>query len=210
MNKTFNINLGGYPFTIDEDAFAELDQYLISLNTYFGDSEGCDEIVGDIENRIAELFKEKLKKRKIVNLKDVQQVMDMMGRPEQFDDMNTTNSSNNSQKAFDIKTGKRLFRDPEDQVISGVCSGLSAYLGIQDPVWMRLAFVVLVFGAGVSIVPYIVLWMVVPEAQTAGDRLSMRGEAANVSNIAKTVEEEMQNLGKKITQFSEGFKRKKQ
>ncbi len=209
MNKTFNINLGGYPFTIDEDAFAELDQYLTSLNTYFGDSEGCDEIVGDIENRIAELFKEKLKKRKIVNLKNVQQVMDMMGRPEQFDDMNTTNASSNSQKAFDIKTGKRLFRDPEDQVISGVCSGLSAYLGIQDPVWIRLAFVVLVFGAGVSIVPYIVLWMVVPEAQTAGDRLSMRGEAANVSNIAKTVEEEMQNLGKKITQFSEGFKWKK-
>lgn len=207
MNKTFNINLGGYPFTIDLDAFAELEQYLNSLESYFSDSEGCDEIVEDIEYRIAELFKEKLKKRKILNLKDVNQVMDMMGRPEQFDEVNTGTYAG-TQKAFDVKTGKRLFRDPDDQILAGVCSGLSAYFGIQDPVWMRLAFVISVFGFGFGVIPYIILWIVLPEALTSGDKLSMRGEAANVSNIARTVETEMQNIGKKISKFSEGFKRK--
>jgi len=101
-----------------------------------------------------------------------------------------------------------LYRNPDEKVLAGVCSGLSAYLGIEDPLWMRLIFVLAVFGFGFSVLPYIILWMVVPEAVTSGDRLAMRGEAANVSNIARTVEEELQHLGKKITDISKEFKKK--
>lgn len=206
MNKVFNINLGGYPFVIDHNAFDELEKYLSSLNNYFKASEGRDEIVSDIEVRIGELFKEKLKRRKIVSLKDVNEVIDTMGRPEQFEEENYANSDNYAGSQFDIRTGKRLYRDPNDKILAGVCSGLSAYLGIEDPIWMRLVFVVAVFGVGISVLPYIILWAVVPEAKTSGDKLAMRGEAANVTNIANFIQENMQHLGKKITEFGKEFK----
>lgn len=207
MNKVFNINLGGYPFVMDQDAYNTLDEYLISLEGYFSESEGCEEIVSDIEARIAELFKDRLKRRKIVSMKDVDEVIAIMGTPEQFEDDAFATQTGSTGKKFDIRTGKRLYRNPDDSVLAGVCSGLSAYLGIEDPIWMRLVFVLAVFGFGFGVLPYIVLWIVVPEALTSGDRLAMRGEPANVSNIARTVEEELQHLSKRITNFS-GFKKK--
>ncbi len=207
MNKVFNISLGGYPFVIDHDAFDALEQYLSSLNRYFKASEGRDEIVSDIELRIAELFKEKLKRRKIVSLNDVNDVIDTMGRPEQFEEEEFyTDSGAYGNSQFDIRTGKRLYRDPESKILAGVCSGLSAYLGIEDPIWMRLVFAIAFFGFGIGVVPYIILWIVVPEAKTSGDKLAMRGEAANVSNIANFVQDNMQHLGKKITELGKEFK----
>ncbi len=206
MNKVFNINIGGYPFVIDHEAFDELEQYLNSLNRYFKSSEGRDEIVSDIELRIAELFKEKLKRRKIVSLKDVNDVIDTMGRPEQFEEETYADSGGYGDNQFDIRTGKRLYRDPESKILAGICSGLSAYLGIEDPIWMRLAFAIAFFGFGIGVLPYIILWMVVPEAKTSGDKLAMRGEAANVSNIANFVQDNMQHLGKKITELGKEFK----
>ena len=206
MNKVYNISLGGYPFVIDHDAFDELEQYLTSLNRYFKASEGRDEIVSDIEVRIAELFKEKLKRRKVVSLKDVNDVVDTMGRPEQFAEETYTDSGIYGDNQFDIRTGKRLYRDPESKILAGVCSGLSAYFGIEDPIWMRLAFAIAFFGFGIGVLPYIILWMVVPEAKTSGDKLAMRGEAANVSNIANFVQDNMQHLGKKITELGKEFK----
>jgi len=206
MNKVFNINLGGYPFVIDHEAFDALEQYLNSLNRYFKASEGRDEIVSDIEVRIGELFKEKLKRRKIVSLNDVNDVIDTMGRPEQFEEDIYTECGTYAGGQFDIRTGKRLYRDPESKILAGVCSGLSAYLGIEDPIWMRLAFAIGFFGFGIGVLPYIILWMVVPEAKTSGDKLAMRGEAANASNIANFVQDNMQHLGKKITELGKEFK----
>jgi len=207
MNKVFNINLGGYPFVIDHDAFDELEKYFSSLYNYFKASEGRDEIVSDIEVRIAELFKEKTKRRKIVSLNDVNEVIDTMGRPEQFEQEEIyTNSDAYASNKFDIRTGKRLYRDPDSEILAGVCSGLSAYLGIEDPIWMRLLFAIAFFGFGIGVLPYVILWAVVPEAKTSGDKLAMRGEAANVSNIANFVQDNMQHLGKKITEFSKEFK----
>lgn len=209
MNKVFNINLGGYPFVIDDIAYNKLDEYLESLDEYFSASEGCEEIVSDIESRMAELFKERLKRRKVVSMKDLNEVIDIMGRPEQFEEDGThaaSGAATSGKNKFDIRTGKRLYRNPDDKVLAGVCSGLSAYLGIEDPIWMRLVFVLAFFGFGAGVIPYIILWAVVPEALTSGDRLSMRGEAANVSNIARTVEDELQNIGQKI---SNKFKKNK-
>jgi len=125
MNKVYNINLGGYPFVIDHNAFDELEKYLASLNNYFKVSEGRDEIVSDIEVRIAELFKDRLKRRKIVSLKDVNEVIDTMGRPEQFEEENYADSGNYAGSQFDIRTGKRLYRDADSKILAGVCSGLA-------------------------------------------------------------------------------------
>ena len=103
-----------------------------------------------------------------------------------------------------MKTGKRLFRNEDEKIIGGVASGLSAYFGISDPVWIRLGFLFLAIS-GVGILPYIVLWIIVPKAKTAGDKLEMRGEPVNVHSIARTVEEELTDLSERITEMTKDF-----
>ena len=128
-----------------------------------------------------------------------------MGYPEDFEDI----PYSYAQEGPAIKTGKRLFRDPEDKVIGGVCSGLATYIGVKDPVWVRLTFAILFFSAGIGALPYIILWIALPEAKTAADRLAMEGEPINVSNIARSVEEELGHLKKAITDLGEELKSKK-
>jgi len=190
MNKIFNINLGGYPFTIDDNAYYEIDKYLKTIKNHFSKSEGCEDIIADIEIRIAELFNEHLKGQPIVSMREVQKVISIMGTPADFGAEDMTNEHFESKGSTAHKgkegstVGKRLFRDPDEKVIGGVCAGLSAYLGIEEPVWMRLGFVLLLI-TGLSPLFYIILWVVIPEARTSGDKLSMKGERINVSNIAK-------------------------
>lgn len=219
MNKIFNINLGGYPFTIDDNAFIALDRYLSTIKGHFATSEGCDDIIADIEARIAELFNQELKGQPIVGMREVDKVIAIMGKPEEFgaasdsfdaDDLhNQKKSSSNASWNDAIKTGKRFFRDTDEKVIGGVCSGMAAYFGIHDPVWVRIAFVAGIFGGGIAIPLYLILWAAIPEAKTAGDKLSMKGEKINVSNIAKKVEEELNNLSETITEFTREFNSKK-
>ncbi len=209
MNKIFNINLGGYPFTIDEDAYSHLSSYLDTIHRHFRSSEGYDEITTDIESRMAELFQERLDTRPIVTMKDVEAAIVTMGTPEEFgvDEMDTASSKTFTERSG-LKTGKRLFRDPEDKVVGGVCSGIAAYFGIQDPLWVRLGFVLLTTG-GLGLPLYIILWAIVPNASTAGDRLSMRGEPINVSNIGKIIEEEIHSFGDKIDEWGNDMNGKK-
>ncbi len=210
MNKTFNINLGGYPFAIDEDAFEYIQNYLGTIRRHFSASEGCEEILYDIEVRMAELFQEHLKGRAIISMKEIDEVIMIMGKPEDFgaEPMSEQYTSNTRGKKSDTKinTGKKLFRDPDDKKLGGVCSGVAAYLGIEDPLWFRI-FVVLtaIFSGGFIFVVYMVLWFLVPEAASASDKLAMRGEPATISNIAKVVEEELNELGDKITEWSKDF-----
>lgn len=212
MNKIFNVNLGGYPFTIDENAYHKMNNYLDTIENHFSNSEGCDEILEDIEARMAELFNAKLKDKSIVSMKDLEEVISIMGRPEDFgaealeDDYTEEEPSfsgkiNSTRKRGKIKTGKRLFRDPEDKVIGGVASGMAAYFGLEDPLWIRLLWVVGVM-AGIPVILYVILWLIVPEAKTAGDKLAMKGEAATINNIAKTVEEELNDLSEKINKIA--------
>ena len=142
MNKILHINLGGYPFTIDEDAYQHLSNYLATIHRHFRSSEGYEEITSDIEGRMAELFQEQLNARSIVTIKDVEAAISIMGTPEEFgaDPIDEAPSAS-SQSSSKFKTGKRLFRNPEDQAVAGVCSGIAAYFGIEDPIWIRLAFV---------------------------------------------------------------------
>jgi phage shock protein PspC (stress-responsive transcriptional regulator) len=199
MNKTLNINLGGYPFIIDDEAYELLDRYLSSIRRHFQYSSSYAEITGDIENRLAEIFSEKLGSRTIINLNDVNTAIEIMGKPEEFgaepiDNQEYSSTNRTQHQNSEYRTGKRLFRDPEDKVVGGVCSGIAAYFGIEDPLWVRLFFVLLVFVFGVSAVFYFILWMAIPEATSSADRLAMRGEPINISNIAKVVEEEFNNL----------------
>ena len=201
MNKVFNINLGGYPFTIDDDAYAHLDNYLETIHAHFRASEGYEEITNDIESRMAELFNESMTGREIVELKDVKNAIVIMGTPEDFGAEPINEAPHSRRKSADIgiKTGKRLFRNPEDEVVAGVCSGIAAYFGIQDPLWIRLLFVVITISGGFGIAAYLILWAIVPKAESSGDRLAMKGEPINVNNIAKTIEEEIDHLSDKLS-----------
>lgn len=210
MNKILNINLGGYALTIDDDAYEYLSGYLDSIRRRFSESEGRDEIIGDIEARIGELISQGMGTRTIVMLPDAEAAVAVMGKPEDFGGEESTASSTgtgtgSSKKSgkTTVRTGKRLFRDEEDAVVAGVCSGLSAYFGIQDPVWMRLIFVLLAFASfGFWAPAYVLIWILVAPAKTAADRLAMRGEQVNMDNIAREVEEGFDRLGKKVNEFS--------
>jgi len=201
MNKTVSINLGGQVFQIDENAFEKLRKYLESLRNRFSGTDGSEEIIADIESRIAEMFTEKLSnKKQVVVLDDVEQVINVMGRPEDFE---TGEDEEEPPIRHSRKKSRRLYRNPDDKVIGGVCSGLSAYLGIDDPIWLRLVFLLaFFFGVGGSFIVYIILWLIMPEANTASEKLEMKGEHINISNIEKTLKKDLGDLSEKIHSFS--------
>ena len=196
MKKTFTINISGSVFHIEEDAFEKLQDYLQLLKRFFETQKGGHEILQDIESRIAELLQEKLNDgQEAVTDEWVDEVIHRMGKPEDFmDQEQTENSETSTTKANSEKTKKRMYRDSENRVLGGVCSGMSAYFNI-DPVFLRILFVLLVFiGAGISAIVYLILWIVVPKARTTAQRLEMRGVDATISNIQKTVQEEVDEV----------------
>ena len=203
MKKTLNINISGSVFHIEEDAFEKLQAYLQKLSNYFEKQIGGQEILQDIEARIAELLQEKQKEGKeAVTNEWVEEVMHRMGNPEDFMDAGATESSPTSEvKAEKIR--RRLYRDSESRVLGGVCSGMSAYFNF-DPVFLRILFVVLVFlGAGISIFIYIILWIVVPKASTTAQRLEMHGEEATIPNIQKTIQEEVKEVKNSFSKMNQ-------
>jgi phage shock protein PspC (stress-responsive transcriptional regulator) len=180
MNKTVTVNIGGIVFHIDENAYERFRQYLESIRHHFTGSEGRDEIMQDIEARIAEMFQERIKDvKQVITLQDVEEVTTLMGKPEQFGDEGTP-----GEVAEVIKVKKRLFRNPDDKKLGGVCSGFGAYFDI-DPIWIRLLFIIAFFGWGSGLIIYIILWIIMPEANTTAEKLQMKGEAVTVSNIEK-------------------------
>ncbi|MEI2710466.1 MAG: PspC domain-containing protein [Chitinophagaceae bacterium] len=302
MKKVININFQGRVIPIEENAFEILNKYVESLRKFFANEEGRDEIINDIEGRIAELFGETLKKGgTCITEDDVNRIIDSMGRPEDFDDeeanvksqlggeqkqqsyQHESQYANTTQEAkklfrdenrkflggvcsglanyfgidplvvrilFVIFFGvtfipylilwvavpstatqvigsvrKRLFRDGDDKVIAGVCSGLSQYFGVS--VWIpRLLFLIpffsFVFRFGnwglwdfpsflsVSFSPgslfiYIILWMVLPEAKTSADKLEMKGEKVDLNNIKNTIQGDLEGFGKRAQKFGEEF-----
>ena len=205
MKKVIHINLGGRPFVIDVDAYEDLDRYLRSIEKHFRHSEGFEDIMYDIENRIAELLEEGSNKNTVITSVKVQMVQNTMGSPEDFggDDYEDDTPKSSIPK---FKTGKRLFRDPEDRVVAGVASGLSAYFGISDPIIIRILFVLFTISGGLGMLTYMVLWIAVPKARSSSDFLAMKGEDINIDNIAKTVENSLKDLKNKLDDLSRGIK----
>jgi len=193
MNKTLSVNIGGIVFHIEELAYDRLSKYLESIKGYFTASDGRDEIIQDIEGRIAEMFQERMINGKQVILDaDVDHVMNVMGKPEQFAGTTEEESFGAGQhqtSSSERKAYRRLYRDNDDRVIGGVCSGISHYLGI-DPVYLRLIFGIAFFVFGSGIVIYILLMFVMPKAITTAEKLEMKGEPVNISNISKSVSSE--------------------
>ena len=107
---------------------------------------------------------------------------------------------------------KKLYRDEDDNLIGGVCSGIAAYFGVEDPLWVRLLFVLGFFPGTIGLWAYIILWIIIPEAKSAGDRLAMKGEPINVSNIGKIIEDEIDIFADKLDEIGSelGSKKKAQ
>ncbi|GAB5399774.1 MAG: PspC domain-containing protein [Aureisphaera sp.] len=201
MNKTVNINLAGTFFHIDEDAFGKLQRYLEAIRKSLSDPQGSDEIIKDIEARIAELFSEKLEKStQVVTLKELDEVITVMGQPEDYmvDEEIFEDAPPRAQKRRSHSSHKQLFRDEDRKFIGGVSAGLSHYLGL-DAVWVRLIWILLtLFSSGFFIVVYILFWILVPVAQTTSEKLKMTGEPINISNIEKKFKEGYENVSEKV------------
>jgi phage shock protein PspC (stress-responsive transcriptional regulator) len=195
MKKTLTANISGTVFHIEEDAFEQMHRYLESIRSQFVGSEGQDEIMTDIEARIAELLLERLAgTRQVVSIADVEHVITVMGQPEDYRDpaaeetgyVPPPGSGGPNWQATGAKR-KRLFRDPDDKWIGGVLGGIGAYFSV-DPLILRVIYIVLLF-LGVGWLIYLILWIVVPVATTPSEKLEMRGEPVNVENIKRVFNE---------------------
>jgi phage shock protein PspC (stress-responsive transcriptional regulator) len=197
MNKTININLGGIFFHIDELAYQKLKLYLDAIRRSLSDDpQGRDEILNDIENRIGELLTERIKDaRQVVNENDIDEITKIMGKPE---DYLVDEDLFDDEPVYNKKSGsKKLFRDTEDKFLGGVCAGLAHYVGI-DTLWMRLIWLVLLFFFGTGFLVYILLWILVPQAETTAEKLQMKGEPVNISNIERKIREEFQEVSSRV------------
>ena len=206
MKKTLTVNLNNTVYHIDEDAYRQLQDYLESLNDYFRNEEGASEILSDIEARIAELFKERMRfGMQIITVREVDEIISVMGHPEDFasdtlnietddkevgekevenQDTEKGEDGTTPQEKIPERNRRRLFRDKDDAFLGGVASGLGYYLGVSTAL-IRILFVLFTFLTGYALLIYLVLWICIPEAKTAAQKLEMRGEAATIDNIKR-------------------------
>lgn len=188
MKKTETINLGGIIFHIEEDAFRQLQTYITSIKNHFADTDSADEIAADIEGRIAELLQEK--KISIVTCRDLDDIIAIMGQPEDYADDESLREDTEPEPAVRKKIKRRLYRHPEDKFIAGVCSGLGFYFNI-DPLLFRLVFFLTLFVGGFGFYAYVILWLLVPKADSASDFLKMKGEPITSKSIGKAITEKV-------------------
>lgn len=212
MKITYNINLEGRVFTIDEDAYRLLNDYLETLKHAFAGTEN-EEIISDIEARISEIFfMEQEAGKSVVTLKDVEAVITRIGHPEELIDsieIDATDNPHGSEEEkseyvenISINEGstpppftpsskpvKRLFRDADNGMIGGVCAGLAEYLNV-DVTWVRLIAVGLCFiSLSTLAVAYIILWIVLPNVETPLQRMQLTGESPTLQNIGQNVKQ---------------------
>ncbi|OFX85316.1 MAG: hypothetical protein A2W99_14880 [Bacteroidetes bacterium GWF2_33_16] len=186
MKKTVKINISGVFFNIDEDAYQILQNYLAHVNRKFSAEPEGKEIISDIESRIAEILQTKINNQKQVLCKeDIDEVIDIMGRPEDFD--------SEQAQARSYTYSRRMYRDPDNRVLGGVCSGMAAYFNI-DPVIIRILFVLFLLAWGVAGIIYIILWALLPPAYTTAQKLEMRGENMSINDIEKNVRAEFETV----------------
>ncbi len=201
MNKTVNINLANRLFHIDEGAYLKMQRYLESVKRSFANTPGSDEILADIEARIAELFYEKLEnERQVITQKEVDEVIAVMGQPEDYivDEDIFEDEPRSNERTAEPKRSRKLYRDTDQKYVAGVSSGLAHYFNI-DPLWIRLLWIILTIGSsGGFILIYGLLWLLVPEAVTTSQKLDMRGEDVNISNIERKVKEGFDDVAQKI------------
>ncbi|MDB4497906.1 DUF2807 domain-containing protein [Gammaproteobacteria bacterium] len=210
MKKTVNINLNRIAFIMNEEAHKQLEEYLKSIELHYSSDEDCKEIMQDIEARIQELLSEKLHDGKmIIEEVDIQEIIKIMGHPSQFEDdgseKSEQDSTTNNSKAymhFNKWRKRRFYRDPQNVIVSGVCSGIAAYFAI-DPTLVRLLVIILTIISGIApviVVGYLILSAILPKAITAAQRLEMQGEVPTIENIKLYLAGEKFRIQKRKTQ----------
>ncbi|MDQ1097036.1 MULTISPECIES: PspC domain-containing protein [Chryseobacterium] len=205
MNKTLSIGLAGFSFTIEEHAYIKLSDYLNALRSSL-DAAEADEVMHDIEIRMVEIFRDSMSKREVINDTDVERVIAQIGTPEKIEEQEEAYySEKNTSKTYTAGTEatyrRQLFRDPERQKIAGVCAGLAHYVGMDitamRAIWLGI-FILGIFTAAVSstlvFLLYVILWAVLPKAETAADFLKMKGKPMNFDNL--------KNESNKLVQFA--------
>jgi phage shock protein PspC (stress-responsive transcriptional regulator) len=198
MNKTININLSGIIFHLDEDAYNLFKSYLTEVKNALESQEGREEIILDIEARIAELFALRLEqsRHEVITIDDVNFICDTLGAPNDFREEEESNKTHQKE----TKSKKRLFRHPDEKVIGGVSSGIGAYFGVSM-IWIRVIFLLLLFTTGIGFLSYVILWAAIPQAKTTAQKLQMKGEPVNLSNIEKSVKEELNGVKERFGEF---------
>lgn len=209
MNKTININLGGYFFHIDETAYQKLRRYLDAISKSLSDDpQGKNEIIADIEARISELLSEKITDaRQVVNEQDISNIIKIMGEPEDYEENETGYTDNSSSYQRKKTSNRKLYRDGDDKFLGGVAAGVGHYLGI-DAIWLRLLLIALFFSAGFGFLIYIILWVLLPEATTTAEKLEMEGEHVTIDNIEKKIREEFSAIKETLEDGANNVKKK--
>lgn len=194
MNKIIQANLAGYAIAIDEQAFELLKNYLMSLENYFREKSDSEDVAKDIEARIAELFLAKVKKQhSFINEQDVKEAIETIGSPASFADSEQAPNT----ELVTTPSSKKLFRDPDDKLLGGVCAGLAAFFGL-DSVVVRLITALGIFAGGISIFVYIILWVIIPIAKTPQDKFRMRGAAPDLNEIIEKVTKETKDVVEQV------------
>ena len=174
MNKTFNINIGGTVFNVDEDAYELLHKYLESIKLYFSKIDKDGEIIFDIESRIAENFQSKLSNKNIsISLSDVKNIIKIMGTLDDFKEIYDDESKEEETFSSNGKDSKRLNRDTSDKVIAGVASGISNYFQV-DPIIIRIIFLASLFVGGFGFFAYIICWIGIPAKDGSDQTITKR------------------------------------
>jgi phage shock protein PspC (stress-responsive transcriptional regulator) len=201
MKKTVTINLNGLIYNIDEDAFAVLSSYIEQLKQYFEKLEEGDEIIKDIEARISELFSEKISQtRQVINIGDVEEVISILGNVHDIIDNDSADPSY-SEKGFqnqEQKTRRKLYRDVDRRILGGVCAGLSAYTGISLLAVRTIIVVLFLISAGTFLLLYFLSWIIIPKAVTRAEKLEMKGEEVNISNLGKNIHREYNEVKENV------------
>ena len=186
MKKTINVAIGGCSFTIDEDAYKTLDEYLERFRDALDKSSSSTDVMDELEGRIADLLKARLRGREVVDLAMAQQVVGQLGYPD--GDRAEEDKGKKDEYHYSGTDGenpaRKLFRDPDGKKIAGVCSGLALFLGI-DVTLIRVIFLVALICGSAGFWIYLVIWIAAPEARTAAEKCELRGIPANAENIKR-------------------------
>jgi phage shock protein PspC (stress-responsive transcriptional regulator) len=194
MKITVSINLGGYAFHIDEDAYVDLKRYMKNLELHFADEESSSEILSDIETRMAELFRARITGYKqVITMTDLEDIKSILGTPVDISDQ----EGPKAREKFSAPGYHRIYRDPDHRIFGGVCSGIASYWSI-DPIIPRVIFAALILAGGLGALIYLVLWIVIPEAKTTAQKIEMKGAPVNIRNIKDSVKKEFDSVRKNM------------
>lgn len=190
MKKTINVAIGGCSFTIDEDAYNTLNEYLERFKGALDSSSSSADVMDELEGRIADLMKAKLGGREVVDMRMAQEVVAQLGYPQGYQPSDTGNAGQSAHEEYHYsgtdgeRPVRKLFRDPDDKKLAGVCSGLALFLGV-DVTLIRIIFLVAFICGSAGLWIYLVIWIAAPEAKTAAEKCELRGIPANAENIRR-------------------------